>query len=234
MTAIFKREFGFYFQSAIGYVFLAVFYFFAGFYFFSNDLTQNSSDISLVFQSLFVILLFLIPILTMRSFSEEFKEKTDQLLLTSPVSLYGIVFGKFLAAFCVFAIGSAVMAVYMGVIASFTGITILEALYHMLGLLLLGSAMIAIGIFLSSLTKSQVIAAVCSFGLFLLLMYLDIFAGFIPVQWIQTALSQLSFLDRYSDFMAGLFNIADILYFLSVTVVFLFLTVRTLEKKRWS
>lgn len=99
MTAIFKREFSSYFNSASGYVFLAIFYFFAGFYFFSNNLMQNSSDISMVFQSLFTIFIFLVPILTMRLFSEEFNNRTDQLLLTSPVRLNGIVYGKFFAAF---------------------------------------------------------------------------------------------------------------------------------------
>lgn len=233
MKAIFKREFSSYFNSASGYVFLAVFYFFAGFYFFSNNLMQNSSDISMVFQSLFTIFIFLVPILTMRLFSEEFNNRTDQLLLTSPVRLNGIVYGKFFAAFAVYLIGVAILAIYMIVISFFVSVSVGEALCYMLGILLLGGAMISIGIFLSSLTKSQIIAAVCSFGVFLLLMYIDIFAEFVPTQILRTFLSDISLIDHYSDFMSAIFNVSDLLYFLSVIFVFNFLTVRVLEKKRW-
>lgn len=234
MAAIFKRELGSYFSSAIGYVFLAIFYFFSGFYFFAGVLTANSSDLSIVFESMFMIVMFIIPILTMRLFSEEFRGRTDQLLLTSPVSLNGLVYGKFLAAYIMFAIGAAVTILYAVIIACFVPISIMEIVGNIIGILLLGGALISIGVFVSSLTKSQVVAAIGSFGVFLLFMYLDVFAQYVPFDWMQTVLNQISFMGRYRDFTAGLLNIADILYFISVIVIFNFLTVRMLEKKRWS
>lgn len=111
MLAILKRELSSYFTSPIGYVFLAVFYFFSGMFFYSV-LYSNSTDISYVFSGMFTVLLFVVPLLTMRLMSEEKKQKTDQLLLTSPVSLTGLVLGKFLAAVCMYAIALAVTVVY--------------------------------------------------------------------------------------------------------------------------
>ena len=119
MGAILKREIHAYFSTPLGYVFLAVFYFFSGFYFFAGVLYQNSTDLSVVFESMFMIIMLLVPILTMRLFSEDYKTGTDQLLLTSPVSASGLVYGKFFAAYAVFAIGAAVMVVYALVMALF-------------------------------------------------------------------------------------------------------------------
>ena len=118
MLAILKRELSSYFTSPIGYVFLAVFYFFSGMFFYSV-LYSNSTDISYVFSGMFTVLLFVVPLLTMRLMSEEKKQKTDQLLLTSPVSLTGLVLGKFLAAVCMYAIALAVTVVYSLILAGF-------------------------------------------------------------------------------------------------------------------
>ena len=118
MLAVLRREMSNYFTSPIGYIFLAVFYFFSGM-FFTSVLAYNSTDITNVFSSLFTVLIFIIPLLTMRSMSEEKKQKTDQLLLTSPVKLGGLVFGKFLAAFFMYCIALAITVIYSIVLAAF-------------------------------------------------------------------------------------------------------------------
>lgn len=234
MKAIFKKELHSYFSSAVAYVFLAVFYIFSGFYFYAGVLRSNTTALSIVFESMFMIILLLVPILTMRMFSEEYRAKTDQLLLTSPVNLNGLVYGKFFAAYIVYAAGVAITLVYALVLLAFGPLDWSLTVGNLLGVLLLGGALIAIGIFMSSLTKSQVIAAIGAFAVMLLFMYLDTFASVISVDWVQTVLSHISFMGRYRNFTSGLVNIADILYFISIMVIFNFLTVRSLEKKRWS
>ena len=234
MGAIFKKEVRGYFSSALAYVFLGVFFFFSGFYFFAGVLYPNSADISPVFESMFLIIMLLVPILTMRLFSEEFRTKTDQLLFTSPVGIHSMVYGKFFAAYLVFAIGAAITIIYALIMALFAPLDWNSIVGNILGLLLLGGALISMGLFISSLTQSQVIAAVGSFGLILVFMYMDTFASLISVDWINNLLSQLSFMGKYRNFVDGLINISDILYFISVALVFNFLTARTLEKKRWS
>ena len=118
MLSIFKREFNSYFTNPMGYVFLAVFYFFSGMYF-SMILKYNTTDITVVFSYLFQVLMFIIPLLCMRLMSDEKRQKTDQLLLTSPVSITGLVMGKFLAALAIYAIGLAVTVVYAIILSFF-------------------------------------------------------------------------------------------------------------------
>lgn len=234
MKAMFKKELRGYFMTPIGYVFLAIFYFFSGFYFFAGVAASNTSDISIVFESMFLIVMFLVPVLTMRMFSEEYKSKTDQLLLTSPTSLSSIILGKYFAAMLVFCVASIITVFYAIIIAIFAPVGIASFIGNFVGLLLLGSTLISIGLFVSALTKSQVVSAFGSFGIFLVLMYLDTFSQFMPTDWLQDLLSSISFMGRYRSFTSGLLNIADILFFLSVTAFFLFLTARVLEKKRWN
>ncbi len=234
MKAIFKKELRGYFMTPIGYVFLAIFYFFSGFYFFAGVAAANTSDISIVFQSMFLIVMFLVPVLTMRMFSEEYKSKTDQLLLTSPTGLSNIVLGKYFSAMLVFFFASLITVLFAIIIAVFAPVGIADFVSNFVGLLLLGSCLISIGLFVSALTKSQVVSAFGSFGIFLALMYLDTFAQFMPTDWLQNLLSDISFMGRYRSFTSGLLNIADILFFLSITAFFLFLTVRVLVKKRWN
>jgi ABC-2 type transport system permease protein len=130
MTAILKREFQSYFTSAIGYVFLSVFYFFAALFFCTYNLAGNTTNTYSLFNTLIVTFVILIPILTMRLMCEEKKQRTEQLLLTSPVSLTGIVMGKFLAALCVFAMGLASTVVFSLTMAAF--VTVDTAVFKMI------------------------------------------------------------------------------------------------------
>lgn len=234
MGAIYKRDLHNYFSSSLAYVFLAVFFFFSGFYFYAYVLYANSTDISSVFDSMFMIIMLLVPILTMRLFSEDYKTKTDQLLLTSPVGTHGLVYGKYLASLTVFASGAVMTLVYAVIMSFFSSLEWFSIIGNFLGLMLLGAALIAMGMFISSLTQNQVIAAVGAFGLILVFMYMNTFANVIPIAWLASLFENISFMGKYSNFVYGYINISDIIYFLSVAVLFNFLSSRTLERKRWS
>ena len=160
MFAIFKRELKAYFTSPLGYVFLAIFYAFSGLFFYIFSLSVGSTDISSVFLMMFIVLMVFVPLLTMRLLSEDKKQKTDQLILTAPVSLLSIVMGKFLAAYAIFAIGVAVMPVYGFVMSTFATVSWLPIWGNTVGLLLLGGIFVSIGLFISSLTENQMIAAI--------------------------------------------------------------------------
>ena len=157
MFAIFKRELTAYFTSPLGYVFLAIFYAFSGLFFYIFSLSVGSTDISSVFLMMFIVLMVFVPLLTMRLLSEDKKQKTDQLILTAPVSLLSIVMGKFLAAYAIFAIGVAVMPVYGFVMSTFATVSWLPIWGNTVGLLLLGGIFVSIGLFISSLTENQML-----------------------------------------------------------------------------
>ena len=233
MSAILRRDFATYFRAPLGYIYLAIFYFFGG-QFFSQILYYQMNSIETIFSNLFSILMFTIPLLTMRLMSEDKKLKTDQALLTAPVSLNGIVWGKFLAAFGLFGIGIAITVVYFLILSSMASPQWNIFLGNLLGLILLGAALISIGLFISSLTESQMVAAIGGFAAMFLVFMIDSIAAIIPVGWIASVFEQLSFLTRYNDFSSGILDFANVLFFLSVVVIFNFLTVRILERKRWS
>ena len=234
MSAVFKREFKAYFTSPIGWIYLAVFYFFAGLFLFLGPVLMLSPNMSAVFSSLQTIVMFLIPILTMRLFSEDKRQKTDQLLLTAPVGLTGIIFGKLLAAFAVFTLGFSATLIYALVLEGFGSCEWAIYFSNLLGMLLLGLALISIGAFVSSLTENQVVAAIGGFAVTLVLVFVDTLASVFTTGWISTILKSLSVYTRYNDFSLGVINFSDIIFFLSVCAIFVFLTVRVFEKKRWS
>ena len=195
---------------------------------------NDTSSLSYVFGNMFIIILFIIPIITMKSFSEEKRQRTDQALLTSPTSLFEIVMGKFLGALILFAICSLIFVVYALVISFFTSPDWAVVLCTVLGLLLLGSALIAIDIFISVLTESMIISAVAGMGVGLLIYMLSNLSSNITVDWIATIVKKIDFLTYYTNFTYGMLNLTDIIFFLSVTGLFLFFTARVLEKRRWS
>lgn len=234
MVAILKRELSSYFNSAVAYVVMAVYFLFSGLFFSMICIENDTSNLSYVFGNMFIIILFIIPIITMKSFSEEKRQRTDQALLTSPTSLFEIVMGKFLGALILFAICSLIFVVYALVISFFTSPDWAVVLCTVLGLLLLGSALIAIDIFISVLTESMIISAVAGMGVGLLIYMLSNLSSNITVDWIATIVKKIDFLTYYTNFTYGMLNLTDIIFFLSVTGLFLFFTARVLEKRRWS
>lgn len=164
MTAIFKHEFKSCFTGMIGWVIAAVSLFFLGLYFTNRNLLYASSDFASVLYTMTMILLFLLPAISMRSFAEERKNKTDQLLLTSPVSIPAIVAGKFLAELAVFALPLAAAVVMPLLLQAFGTVSLVAAYSALLGYLLLGGACLAVGTWISALTENQILAYLATFG----------------------------------------------------------------------
>ncbi len=234
MLAILKRELSAYFNSAIGYIVLGIFYFFSGLFFFLSCLLSNTSDMSGVFGNMFMIILLLIPIITMKSFSEEKKQKTDQALLTAPVNLFEIVMGKFLGAFVLYAMCVAIFIVYTLVICCFTAPNWATIMCTIFGMLLLGGALIAIDIFISALTESQVVAAFLSIAVALFISLVDVFTNITNSQFIINCINAISFNRNYLNFTHGILDLSNVVFFLSIAAIFIFLTIRVFEKKRWN
>lgn len=234
MAAIYKREMHSYLTSAVGYVFLAVFFAISGYYFFATSLVSNSTDLSYVFSNLFSIAIFLVPLLTMKLFSEERKQRTEQLLFTAPVRFTGVVLGKFFASLTMYLLGMSVTLVYFLVMCAFRVPDAAIFVGNFLGLLLLGAALCAIGIFISSLTESQVIAAVGSLAIGMFLLFANSFTPVVSNQLLNKVMDAISFYDHYLSFTRGLIHLSDLTFFISVSVLFLFLTVRHLERRRIS
>ena len=237
MRAIFKKELRSYFTSPVGWFVLAVMFLFSGFAFFMYNMSYGATSLVYVYQSLYtIVLLLVLPIMTMRLFSEEKRQKTDQALLTAPASLTGIVLGKFLAAMLMFVLGLSITLVFAIIIASkATAFDWTTTIGNFLGLTLLSGMVVAIGMLISACTESQFISALCTFGISFLLLLLDnlssIFAG---ISWVEPIVSFISVNTRYYTFSSGLIHVENIIFFLSIQALFVFLTVRVLDKKRWN
>jgi ABC-2 type transport system permease protein len=233
MLAILKREFRAYFQAPLGYVFVSAVFFFSGYYFFTYNLYGNTTNMSRLFELLFPVVLFLVPVLTMRLLSEEKRSGTDQLLLTAPVSRLSIVLGKYYAAVSVFLIAISATLLQAGVMALFATPDWPVILGNFIGLLLLGTTLIAICMFLSALTESQVIAAVAGFVVSLFLMLVDALALVVNSSALQAFFRNLSFNNRYTPFTLGVLELPNIIFFLSISMLFVLLTVAMLDKENW-
>lgn len=234
MRAVFKREVRAYFQSPLGYVFIAVMYFFTAYYFFTYNLYRNTTDMSTMFDQMFSVVLFLVPILTMRLMSEDKRARTDQLLLTAPVSRIGIVLGKYFSALCVYLVAISA-SLLMAVVLSFYGEPDWPVIIgNIVGLVLLGASLIAVCMFLSSLTESQVIAAVSGFAVSLLLVLMDAMIYVVTGEVFQKIFTYMSFNGRYNGFTIGIIDFSNVLFFVSIAALFVLLTAAVLEKRRWS
>lgn len=245
MLAIFKRDFSSYFTSALGYIVTALYTLLSAFFFWLVCFMSANSGIVNVINYMLYVVFFLIPLITMRSFSEEKRQRTEQALLTAPVRLVEVVLGKYLSALALYAICNVVFFVYAVVLV----IVVPDAsvqwgvlISGYLGIMLLGAALLAINIFYSSLTEYQIIAAVIGLATGLLFMLYDSIISALE-NFIGTlfsfdcrfvVLDKLSVTAHYQNFVSGLLNPADYVYFLSFSALFLFLTVSVLDRKRWA
>ena len=234
MTAIYKRELSSYFNSMIGYVFIAALVFFTGIYFMAYNIYSGYPHFSISLVSLMNILMFTIPILTMKSMAEERRSKTDQLLLTAPVSLTSVVMGKFFAMATVLAI-PVVLAGFCPLIIAANGQAYLLSDYAaLLAFFLMGCVFIAIGMSISSLTESQIISAVGTFAVLLLLFLWEDLMSFLP-SVLSDVLSVFAFRTVFYNFADySVFDLSGLVLYLSMAFLFLFLTVQTLQKRRWN
>lgn len=288
MLAVYKKELRQYFNSMIGFVFLAFFLVIVGIYTWAYNFTSGLGNFELTLDSIYFLFVLLIPILTMRIIAEENHQKTNQLLYTAPVSVSKIIIAKYFAVLTLFFIGTAVISVYPLIIKQYGSAVRLETAYSsLIGFFLFGSACIAIGVFISSLTESQAIAAVVSFIVLLLTFLMSNITSLLPadalvqcailaVVWLLIAfiaynvmrnmtvaialavigeaviwglyivkaslyeslvtnvLNILAISTRYEDFGYGILNYDSVVYYLSISFVFVFLTIQSIKKKRFS
>lgn len=236
MIAIWKRELQNYFLTPIGYVFVGIFLLVGGFFFMMNNLSAMNSDLASMFSNLIFLFLLVVPLLTMRLLSEERRTKTDQLLLTSPQSIWGIVMGKFLAACSVLVLSLVGTLFYVIIIATYSTPYVGLIVSNYLGFLLLACSYIALGVFFSAITENQLSAAVLTLGVNLMLQLLESVGPSLSIPYLTflpTVFSWISLQSKYYSFATGIISIADIIYYISFYGIFLFLTVRVIDRRRW-
>ncbi len=279
MKAVFRHELSSYFTGMTGYVFGAFLLLFAGIYTMAVNLNAGLSNFEYVLSNLSFIFLIIVPILTMRVIAEERRQRTDQLLYSLPLSMTGVALGKYAALLVVFLVPTGIICLYPLVLSAFGSVYLPLAFGTAVGFFFLGAALLAIGMFLSSITESFVVmlvnyfisdlasyfsaSAMASFWAFTVLILLvggifrlmtrnngvslvlvgilegllilgsvlggEDFAGLFP-----SMVEGLSLFERFYQFVDGVFDLTSLVYFLTVIGVFLFLTVQSLEKRRWS
>lgn len=236
MIAIYKRELKSYFHSFIGLLFIGFTLFFIGLYFTVNNLLNGIPYFSYTLSGVLFLFMISVPILTMKVLAEEKKQKTDQLILTAPVTVSGIVIGKFLALSTIFFIPCFIAGMYPIILVAFGSVPLSEAYLAVLAFFLYGETCIAIGVFVSSLTESQVISAVITFALLFLGYMMSSICSLISStgNTITKILSSYDLFTRFYYMTQGTLNLESIAYYISITVLVLFLTVQAIQKRRYS
>lgn len=234
MRAVWKRELKAYLKSPLGYVYLFLFLFATGFMFCTINVRSGVSDVQYYFQMCCYILIVAIPLLTMRLFPEERRNKTDQILITAPISITKMVLGKFFAAYSMFLISLLPTLFCVGFLLIYGNVEWGVLLGNYVGFLLVGAAYIAIAMLMSSVTESPIIAFML--GLFSLLFFAlcDLLLSITDIVIITKLVNLISVSTRFLKFSSGLFDLSSIFYFLSLTVIFLFVNIRIIDKRRWS
>ncbi|MCL2703256.1 MAG: ABC transporter permease [Defluviitaleaceae bacterium] len=288
MLAIYKKELRTYFTSFSGYIFLAGFVFLMALFFYMINIAGANTSFAQTLSgpNTQISFLVLIPILTMQLFSEETKQRTDQLLYTSPTGIPQIVIGKFLGAFSLFFTGVAITLLFPLIIGFYAEVPLAETAGAYLGFVLMGLCFIAVGLFVSCLTNNTAVAAVGSFAALFLFYVMDAIAAFMPISRLSSAvfliflaiavsfiiydatknivsgiiflvlavitgiiiyianpifydavirrvLNWFSVLRRYGTFSRGILALADVVYYLAFSAAFIYLTINTIEKRRW-
>ena len=233
MNTIRKRELQGYFYTSVGYVFIGVFLIISSILFYVGILKPRSGELPNFIYTMSYLWMLLCPILTMRLLAEEKQKKTDQLLLTSPVSLPGIVMGKYLAAVTVLLITAGMTLLFVLVVAIYGRVYPAELAVNYLGFILQGCALVALDLFLSGCAGTPVTAAVLAYGANLMLWILDEMYSLIQADWISEILKFLSLYRRNEPFMMGQLSFAGLLFDLSFIAAFLALTVFRLDRNRY-
>lgn len=287
MLAIYKKEIKAYFTSIVGYLFIAFFLAIIGLYHYLQNMYGESANFSYALYSISIFFVLLVPMITMRIMAEENKQKTDQLLLTSPISITKIIVGKYLAVISVFAVVMGITCIYPLVMANYGTVNFKMNYAAIFAFFLLGASYMAIGLFISAMTESQAFAAVVTFIVILLTYLATGIGSIIPTDnktaWItfsvlylivtiityvmmhnltlsffigcigEIAIAALyllnptlfdgsvvkvlgwfSMITRFDTFIYGNFDVAAVVYYISLIVLFIFLTIQTIKKRRWS
>ncbi len=230
MRAIWKRELKSYFETPVGYIFLGIFLLISSVLFYGSILRQHSGDLPTFLGQMSYLWMLLSPVLTMRLLAEERQKGTDQLLRTSPVSLVGIVSGKYLAAVTLLGITAGITLIYAGVVAAYGQVFPAELAVNYLGFLLQGCAFAAMDLYLSGWAATPVTAAVLSFGANFLVWMMDLLKTQIPESRAESVLEFFSLYSRNEPFLMGQLSWAGIVYGISFVLVFLALTVFHLDR----
>ncbi len=250
ILAIAQKELKSYFASPIAYIVIGMFAVMFGFFFYSllvffdrqsmqmagmggpQAVNINDQLIRPVFLNTTVINLFLLPMITMRTYSEEKRSGTIELLLTSPLTDFQIIMGKFLGAMGLYAAMLAVTLVHIGTLFAFGSPEVWPIVTAYLGLLLMGGCFISLGLLISSLTKNQIVAGTITFAVFLMLWVINWLASFTGPTT-QTVLNYMSITDHLSDFTMGVLDTKHLVYYVSFIAFGLFLTARSVDTERW-
>lgn len=223
MLAIIKKEFKNYFLSPIGYIFVGLFLAISSVFFYLYTYMYGSLEFAYVFYNTATVLTFITPILTMRMFAEERKNGTDQLLFTSPTSITSIVLGKFISAALVILITEILSLIYLAIICYYGIPTISSTILTLVGFILLSMAYISFGMFASSLTENQIIAATITIGFFIITWFLpDFSANF----------SMISLVNLFEKFPEGVIPIEETVSLVSFTLVCILLTIITMQRRK--
>lgn len=223
MLSVIKKEFKSYFLSPIGYVFIGLFLITFSIFFYTDVIAYGSTNFEYIFYSGATVLTFIVPVLTMRSFSEERKTGTEQLLLTSPLSITSIVLAKFIAATLIIIITELCTFMYFAILCFFGMPDLLMTFATLLGFLLLAMSYISFGILASSITENQIIAGVITIGFF-------VATWFLPN--LSTSLNNFSLINMYSKFPQGQIDIADTVTFVAFIVMCIVLTITVMQRRK--
>ena len=287
MLAVYKKEMRQAFTSIFGYIFLTFLLALFGVYTYIYNLKMGYASFAYAVSSVTTFFLFLVPMLTMRSLSEEKKQKTDQLVFTSPVSVSGIILGKYLALVTILFLAVAVVSTYPLILSKYGAVNMKVAYSNLGAFFLLGCAYLAIGLFLSALTESQIVAAIVTIIVILFTLLADVMKDMIPSDhsisvivigvlilvlvalsfvmmrnkivsavlfvagfgamigsyvtkpeiydgFLTKLLGWFSLVSRFEDFQYGLFDPTAYVYYFSIAVLFVFLTIQAIKKRRWS
>ena len=223
MWAIVKKEFKSYFLSPVGYVFIGLFLVMFSIFFYTDVFYYQSTNFEYIFYSGATILTFITPILTMRTLAEERKSGTEQLLLTSPISITKIVLGKFISATLIVVITELCTFMYFGILSFFGAPHLTTALVTLLGFLLLAMSYISFGLLASSITENQIVAGVITIGFFILTWFLPNFSD---------VFTDFSLINLFTNFPSGQIDIADTVTFVTFTIMCILLTVIVMQRRK--
>ena len=233
MFAVWKRELQSYLYTSVGYVFMGVFLVIASIMFYMQIMQQRSSDLMTYIGQMSYLWMLLSPVLTMRLLAEEKQKRTDQLLLTSPVSLPGIVLGKYFAAVTVMLLTVLLTFAFVGIVAIYGKVYPGEIIVGYLGFILEGCAFLALDLFLSGCAANQVTAAVMAFGANFALWILDLLVDAVNVNWVSSALDFFSLYGRNEPFLMGQLSFASVGFDVSFAIAFIVLTIHGLDARRY-
>lgn len=223
MLAILKKEFKSYLLSPIGYIFVGLFILMFSIFFMVTIFNYSVLNFEYLFYNGATILTFITPVLTMRMFSEERKNGTEQLILTSPRSITSVVLGKFFAAALIMLITEALTFMYFGILKYFGDPSLMVALSTLGGFFLLALAYISFGMFASSLTENQIIACVLTIGVFIAMWFLP---NLVPT------LAPFSLINMFDKFPSGIISITEVITYVTFTILFVLLTIIVLQRRK--